>query len=224
MKLIITTSNLKTELAKVEKAISSSKLIADQNLLFFSFKKDQPLALTAINDKFLVETSIEIEEATVMSDCDFGIDGKLFCEFIKRVQDDYIAFELKDTQLLLKTKNASIKFAIKNVLLPSFVFDAALLTPIELNPFEFIEALTAVGYATAKDDARPLLKGINIAIKDSKLIFVALDGYRLAKTQIEIANNVESFLNITILFSVIGILNSIITASNLKKNKQLNYF
>ena len=63
---------------------------------------------------------------------------------------------------------------------------------VEFEEFSFKQMVKGVSFAVAVDEARPILQGVLLQLKDNKFNMVALDGYRMAIRN-EVIDSSDSF-------------------------------
>ncbi len=178
MKVICNGNDLSDAVGKVIKAVPSRsansilegiKLVAEEGTL----------TLTATDLELAIEKSIvadvKIEGATV-------VPGRLFSEFVKKLNKEQIELSISDgNQLKIRYMDS------EGVLqcLPADEYPEVK----ELNEAqsffiiknEFKDLVNKVAFSVSADDSRPILKGVLLEINDVSVTGVALDGYRLAK-------------------------------------------
>ncbi len=69
---------------------------------------------------------------------------------------------------------------------------------LQLDPKALKHAIDRVDFAAASDDSRPALTGVHIKTDDSRLTLAAADGFRLAVSDLELANAPEEQIEIII--------------------------
>ena len=168
--------------ATTENAYQTVSLIAE----------DDSLTLIAGNGEIIVECKIEAE---VTEQGRKVVQGKLFVAAIQKTTCDEITLLGGDAQCTVIYDGGSMKIPVVTgegvksfaKLQDSYAFNMKI---------EDFKRLTAnLQSYVAKDDSRPVMKGICLRSQDDQLTAVACDGYRLAKTVVSIdktgADNID---------------------------------
>ncbi|AEJ43783.1 DNA polymerase III, beta subunit [Alicyclobacillus acidocaldarius subsp. acidocaldarius Tc-4-1] len=124
-------------------------------------------------------------EASVVDPGSVVLPAKLFAELVRRLPKGTVDIATIAPHHL----SASIDVGTTHAELHGFdpeefpdLPDMTGIAPVEISAKTLVEAIESVGYAASKQDAtRPILEGVHVACEDSKLIWMATDGLRLAK-------------------------------------------
>lgn len=108
-------------------------------------------------------------------------------ETIKKLPKGELDIELTDNSLTIKSgKNIEKKVLAKNAdEYPNTSLESDILTSFSLAGEE-LRKFSKVSYAASQDDIRPALTGVNCILTDNSLKVTALDGLRIAQTQLAI--------------------------------------
>lgn len=145
------------------------------------------LVLTATD---LELTIIKTINADVKIEGEVIVPGKFFSEFIKTLSNEQIELECIDNNnLIIKYMDSETIVKCMNVdeFPPVSNVDEELSFTIFQKDFK--EAINKTIFSAATNDARPILKGCLLDIKEHELIMVAVDGYRLALCRKALDNN-----------------------------------
>ena len=158
------------------------------------------IKLSAHNDSLVLSaTDLELSiqktiKAEVISDGETVVPGKLFSEYLRKLTNEQISFELNDKNQLKISYTDSVGYIqcmdvvefpeIKNV-------DKEAYFEVSKNVLKGL--INKVLFAVATDDSRPILKGIKFEIINKEIKLVALDGYRLSIASQKVNNATDDF-------------------------------
>ncbi len=178
MKLICNGNDLSDAVSKVFKAVGSKTT----NPILENIKlkaEGGALTLSATDQELYIEKSIT---ADVKIEGETLVPGRFFAEFVKKLNREQIELSLdENSRLLIKYQGnegaLSCRPADEFPVMPD-VSDAQHFIIIKN---ELKDLIGKIAFSVSLDDARPMLKGVNLEIEENTLTGVALDGYRLAK-------------------------------------------
>lgn len=178
MKLICNGNDLSDAVGKVFKAVGSKTT----NPILESIKlkaESGALTLSATDQELFIEKSIP---ADVKIEGETLVPGRFFSEFVKKLNREQIELCLdENSRLLIKYQGnegaLSCRPADEFPVMPD-VSDAQHFVIIKN---ELKDLIGKIAFSVSLDDARPMLKGVNLEVEENTLTGVALDGYRLAK-------------------------------------------
>lgn len=178
MKLICNGSDLADAVGKVLKAVSTRT--TNPVLEGIHLKAERgTLTLTANDLELAIEKSlvadVKIEGETV-------VPGKFFAEFVKKLTQEQIELSLTDGNRL-KIKYTQSE-GVLQCLDPADFPEVKALNEAQsfiIIKTEFKDLINKIAFSVSMDDARPMLKGVQLEIAENSVTGVALDGYRLAK-------------------------------------------
>jgi len=151
--------------------------------------KGSTLTLTATD---LELTIIKTINADVKIEGELVIPGKFFSEFIKTLSGEQIELEsLDNNSLIIKYMDSETEIKCMNI--EEFPPVATVEEEISFTIFQkdFKDAVNKTIFSAATNDARPILKGCLLDIREKELIIVAIDGYRLAMCKKALENNLR---------------------------------
>ena len=145
------------------------------------------LTLIATDLELMIEKSIN---ATVFVDGQIVVPGKFFAEYARKITQDSVTLETDETtSKLCKISYADSEGFVQTLNASEFPtldrIDNS--NYFEIKQKDFAEAVSQTTFAVAVDDSRPILKGALCKVNDNKLTMVALDGFRMSKTEREIS-------------------------------------
>ena len=134
-----------------------------------------------------IKADVKVEGSTV-------VPGKLFADFVRKLNNEQIEIDLNDKQQL------RIRYMDSEGYLQCFNADEyPRITKIDTeHSFSILESelkdlINKTSFAVATDDTRPVLKGILLEVGEYELTAVALDGYRLSLVKKALDQNKGEF-------------------------------
>lgn len=176
MKLICDGLDLSDAVLKVVKAVSAKA--ANPILEGIKLKaKEDYLLLSATDTELSIEkkirASIKIEGETIVT-------GRLFADFVKKLNKEQIELELSGSQLKINYMDSEGALSCMNAsefpVFPTVEGSES----FKITVKNLRELINKVIFSASADDSRPILKGCLIESAGNKIVSVALDGYRLA--------------------------------------------
>lgn len=178
MKVICNGNDLSDAVGKVFKAVGTKTT----NPILESIKlkaEGGALTLSATDQELFIEKSIS---ADVKIEGETLVPGRFFSEFVKKLNREQIELTLSENGRLL------IHYQGNEGALSARPADDFPVMPDVSDSQHFViiknelkDLIGKIAFSVSLDDARPLLKGVNLEIGENSLTGVALDGYRLAK-------------------------------------------
>lgn len=191
---------LLNSLQKVARAVSAKTPLPALTGIRFEIKNDK-LYLLGSDADITIETIIENNEneniLTVYEEGSVVITAKYILEIVRKIDSDYIEFELLDGALTRISGNSS-EFKINGIKINEypnidlskpekyFSIDASLLKNV----------ISQTIFATSDKETRPVLTGVNFKCSGGLVECVATDSYRLAKKSFNIDHELN--FNITV--------------------------
>ena len=189
MKLLCEGLDLSNAILKVIKAISSKTPNEILECIKLTAKGDY-LTLLATDTEIAIEKTIRAE---ILEEGECLVQGKLFNELVKKLEDEQIELSLDGNALkvrysesegLIQTKELEDFPVInKNISENSFT----------MSQKDFKELINMTAFSCSQDDGRPILKGCKIEVEEGRGVCVALDGFRLAVCKKDLAHSTGTF-------------------------------
>lgn len=177
MKFQIPKTDLSEKLSLASR-FTSNKLASSSALQGVFFKSDGTnihIYATDLNIYFHTQIKKEIKET-----CEVILDPRKILEFLQFLPPGDIEIDVQEKQVSMKQGKTKGNFPIivndEFPLPPSISKEAKQ----KLDGTFFTERLPRVLFSASKDDARPVLTGVNFVSSDSELIVVTTDGFRLS--------------------------------------------
>ncbi len=185
MKITILKENLSKGLNVIGRIVSTRGSLEVLSNILIKAEKGR-VCLSATN----LEVGINyMVGAKVDSSGSITVPARLFTELITSLPGEKVTLELDgDT---LHTKSDSYESNIKGISADEFPLIPEIKTNkvCEIKSNILREAINLVGFAAATDDTRPVLAGIYIKIKGSKMILATTDSYRLAEKAVNLSSS-----------------------------------
>ena len=149
------------------------------------------LTLSATDLELSIEKTIKAE---VITDGETVVPGKLFSEYLRKLTNEQISFELNDKNQLKIAYTDSVGYiqCMDVVEFPE-IKDIERGSYFEIAKSTLKGLINKVLFAVATDDSRPILKGIKFEIINGEIKLVALDGYRLSIATKKVENSTDDF-------------------------------
>lgn len=186
MKFKIKKETLYNYLNKVAHIVNSKSPIESLNGIYFNLQEDLVLIGSDmdISMKAIIKKDIEIISTGSI------ILPKFIIEIIRKIDGEEISFELlENNKMQIKSKKSIFNINALDVeQFPNIDFHLEG-EHISLTAGIFKDIINETVFASSKEEIRPVLTGVNFSTKDNILTCIATDSYRLAKKEINIANN-----------------------------------
>lgn len=149
------------------------------------------LVLSATDLEFSIQKTIKAE---VVSEGETVVPGRLFSEYLKKLTNEQVSFELNDKNQLKISYTDSVGYiqCMDVVEFPE-IKDIGRDNYFEIDKTVLKNLINKVLFAVAQDDSRPILKGVKFEIVDKEIKLVALDGYRLSIASNKVVNTTDDF-------------------------------
>ncbi|MDM5433547.1 DNA polymerase III subunit beta [Bacillus hominis] len=193
MEFIVNHKQFTQALSEVSKAISTKTLIPI--LSGIKITADQfGITLIASNSNIFTEkfipSFIEDEQIiTVLKAGSIVVPAKYFIEIIKKMPSDILIQSKNEHILTIQSKEITLNL---NGFPANEFPNVPLLddrVEIQIETGQLIEVFKQTVFAVAKNESRPVLTGVHIALNNNKLICAATDSHRLAVRETLISSN-----------------------------------
>lgn len=188
MKLICQQSDLANALNIVQKAISSKTTLPILTGVLLE-AKNGVLTLTGNDLSIGIEKSIKaeiLEEGTTV------VSSRIFGDFIRKLPDASVEITMQNKKLTIECLKSHIDLvtydAIEYPELPKITDSNS----FSISKLLFKNMIRQTIFATSQDEARPILTGSYIEIKDQSISMVAIDGFRVAIKDAQLNTNIET--------------------------------
>lgn len=180
MKFTCKTLNLRNAISKVERIVSKQTTLPIlSNILLTTEKGRLVIAATNLEIAIKVYVGSKIEEKGKIT-----IPARVLGGFLATISDEVVSGELKDTELMINSKNHKMKIKGINAkdfpIIPEtpeegfFTIDAGILS----------RAISSVLISVAHNDTRRELNGIFLKFNDDSITFASTDSFRLTEVNV----------------------------------------
>jgi DNA polymerase III subunit beta len=179
MNFIIPSKGLLNKLLEMGGLLSNKPALPVLENFLFEIANNT-LTISSTDMETSMVTSIPVEAA---ADAKFAAPGKMLLNILRGLPDQPITFSLDEKSYVLKgvRDNANFEIACLNAddypKLPEKQVDSTIKIPSNI----LLRAITKTSFATSNDELRMNLNGINLDIKNDRLVFVATDSNRLVR-------------------------------------------
>lgn len=162
---------------------------------------ENSLILISSDSNISIKTCIDNNDKNTLIINDPGdvvIDAKYLLEIVRKIESDFINFEIIDGTLI-KIYGGSTEFKINGMdakEYPNINFDIKDNNPFKLKVSILNQIIDQTLFACSDKETRPILTGINLKASDRMLYANATDSYRLASKVLDIDSDLN--FNITI--------------------------
>lgn len=193
MKVTVLQENLAHGLGIVSRAVSPrSTLPVLANVLLATDEGRLRLSATNLELGITCWIGAKIEEEGSTT-----VPARTFSELVGTLSDQRV-----DLSLTVRTQTLNVRSGASNTNIkcidaqefpPMPVPDAA--EGIQINVADLKEMISQVAFAASTDEARPVLTGVNLVIRDNKISLSSADGFRLSIRTAELSSGVTRPLN-----------------------------
>lgn len=197
LKFTIKTSILQNEIATAIKATSPKVLIPILTGILFEVE-DKKLTLTASDSTIIIKTETIDPTLHVIEPGRIVISAKLINDIIRKIDDQFVTIEKIDSNII-HIFTEKVEFHINDFNIEEFPLIKIQHDDHEVNiPSNEIKKLIEnTLFATAVNESRPQLTGINVVNQEGFVTFTATDTFRLSQSKYKL-NNQFMFKNIII--------------------------
>lgn len=221
MKLLIEKNILLESLSNVMRAISPRNIIPILNGVLFELT-NEGLYLTASDSDLVIKNFIPKDKIkNIETTGKAVIQSKYLLDIIRKLPNTDINIEvLEDLKVIISTENTIYNLNCLNIEdYPQINLDLTE-NPVTIASETLKKIISQTIFAISTQESRPLLTGINLKISGNVLECVATDSYRLAKKNIILDKEYESY-NIVIPGKNINEFDKLITT---EENVEIHFF
>ncbi|MFC2041889.1 DNA polymerase III subunit beta [Chloroflexota bacterium] len=196
MKLTCLQENLNRGLNVVGRAVATRTTLPITNNVLLATDEGR-LKLVATNLEMAISCWIgaKVEEEGTIT-----VPARLLTEFVNSLPNDKIDIELTPKSNTLGLKCARFEARISGVDAKEFPpipkIDEGLTTKVEMEVLH--QGINKVAFASATEESRPVLTGVNAQFDDNLLTLAAADGFRLAVFKLPLATPVKEATEVII--------------------------
>jgi len=212
MKLTITQAQLAYGLGIVSRAVSPRSTLPVLNNILIATDEGR-LRLSATNLELGITCWIgaEIEEEGSIT-----IPARIFSDLVNTLPGSKVNLSLTTRTQTLNIHCGTSNFDIKGIDAQEFppMPSPDLSTGVELNVADFKEMIHQVGFAASSEEARPVLQGVLMEIKDNEISLAATDGFRISVRTAQLSTSQDKPVKVIIPARSLGELARIATDGN----------
>jgi DNA polymerase III subunit beta len=187
MKLAVTQAQLAYGLGIVTRAVSPRSTLPVLNNILLATDEGR-LRLSATNLELGITCWIN---ANIEEEGSVTIPARIFSDLINTLPGDKVNLSLTTRTQTLNIHCGASNFDIKGIDAQEFppmpVPDLS--TGVELNVSAFKDMIHQVSFAASTDEARPVLQGVLMEIKDNEISLAATDGFRISVRTAELSSS-----------------------------------
>ncbi|MCF7923940.1 MAG: DNA polymerase III subunit beta [Candidatus Izimaplasma sp.] len=159
---------------------------------------DNEIILLTSNSDISIKISIKDESLNIEDEGEVLIPGKVFVEFVRKLDKGIVEFSVIDNSVLkITSKHTDLSLNLLNVEdYPNIDFNLKD-EPIKLESKLMKSVIKQTTFATSTIENRPILTGVNIKVSDDELTAIATDSFRLSQKKINVTKNFDK-MNVVI--------------------------
>lgn len=183
MKFSISSSLLSSNLQTIGKVISSKNTLPILDYFLFELCENS-LRITASDTETTLVSTLEVDNHG--SDGTFAVPARRITDSIKELSEQplTIAVDSESWEIVISWKSGKLAIpGVAGVGYPELTTLTTEPTNFEIKSEILVDGISSTLFATADDQLRPVMNGINIAITPTEITFVATDAHRLVCAQ-----------------------------------------
>ncbi len=152
------------------------------------------IQLTASNSDIAIQVLIDDKSLAVNKTGKIALPGRYFIDIIRKVAANRVEIVLQEERLLvIKADRSEFKLKLMDVEDYPDVDFLDLSEPVVLSSEIIKEVIKETNFATADNEKRPILTGVNFKYQDNHLYTVATDSYRLSQKNLNLRTHSKTF-------------------------------
>ncbi|MBN3491050.1 DNA polymerase III subunit beta [Acholeplasma equirhinis] len=152
------------------------------------------IQLTASNSDIAIQVLIDDKSLSVAKTGKIALPGRYFIDIIRKVAAQRIEIALQEERLLvIRADRSEFKLKLMDVEDYPDVDFLDLSEPITVSSETIKEIIKETNFATADNEKRPILTGVNLKYQDQRIYAVATDSYRLSQKSLALRASSEGF-------------------------------
>ena len=189
MKITISQQELQNALSIVQKGITNRSTLPILAGIYIETRGDE-VNLQSMDMKLSVQYTTP---ALVEEEGRAVLPGKLMLDIVKNLPDAAVHIDVKGSDAVILCESSS--FSIKGLDPQDFPGFPSVEPSQQISvPFELFASMARkVTKVVSRDESRPILTGVLVALEDSKFKMVATDSYRLALVEAPVETTADEF-------------------------------
>jgi DNA polymerase-3 subunit beta len=152
------------------------------------------IQLTASNSDIAIQVLVDDPSLVVHKTGKIALPGRYFIEIIRKVAAKRIEIALQEDRLLvIKADRSEFKLKLMDIDDYPDVDFLDLAEPVILSSEMIKEIIKETNFATADNEKRPILTGVNFKYQENHLYTVATDSYRLSQKNLKLRTHSKVF-------------------------------
>lgn len=190
MKFSVKQAVLQKLLATTTKAISNKIITPILSGIKFDITDDKILLTGSSNNLMIVSEYLHKDDFNVDTAGSFILPSRYISEIVRKTTEEWIHFEMIDTNLLLvSTRNAEFNLNCFNLQEYPNTYFIDNETSFTIDSTLLYEIINQTVFCISQNESRPVLTGINFRISGKELVVVGSDSFRLAQKKTFIKPN-----------------------------------
>lgn len=182
MKFVVSSTELLSHLQLISRVINSKNTLPILDNFLFKLHNNE-LKVTASDLESTMETTLHIEN--VLEEGDIAIPAKLLTDTLKEFPEQPLTFIVNPDNLDVEISWEKGKFNIPGASAEDFPEVPSIKEEtkfeVGINADALFDGITKTVFATADDELRPVMNGINIDFTTDSATFVASDAHKLVR-------------------------------------------
>lgn len=184
---------LLNHLLVVQKGLPSKTPLPILYAVKFEVHEDH-MILTTSNTDVAIQVLVDDSSLHIIQTGRVAIPGRYLIEIMRKITSQRVEFALIDDKLVvIKADRSEFKLRLMDVEDYPEVDFLDLNDPIILDSQLFKTIIKETNFATANNEKRPILTGVNFKYLDNHMYCVATDSYRLAQKNVKIRTHSKEF-------------------------------
>lgn len=155
---------------------------------------DDELVLTSSNTDIGIEVRIDDQSLDVSKTGKAAIPGKFLIDIIRKVNSKVIEFALIEEKIIvIRAGRSEFKLRLMDIEDYPEIDFLDLSKPVIMENHLLKSIIKETNYATATNEKRPILTGVNFKYEKDTLYVVATDSYRLSQKEIKLRYEIDPF-------------------------------
>lgn len=155
---------------------------------------DDHILLTSSNTDVAIQVLIDEASITIKKTGRVAIPGRYLIDIMRKINSQCVEFALiEDKIIVIKADRSEFKLRLMDIEDYPDIDFLDLNDPIVLDSQLIRTIIKETNYATANNEKRPILTGVNFKYLDNHLYCVSTDSYRLSQKNIKLRTHSKTF-------------------------------
>lgn len=193
MTFTIDRDTLLNNLTILQKGLPNKTPLPILTAIKFDVNEDH-LLLTSSNTDIAIQVLVDDKSLNVVKAGKVAIPGRYLIEIVRKVNAQKVEFQLVDDNLIIiRADRSEFKLKLMDVEDYPEIDFLDLDQPVVLDSQLIKTIIKETNYATATNEKRPILTGVNFKYNNDNLYTVATDSYRLSQKNIKLRTHSKTF-------------------------------